>query len=67
MNDAIVSIDEIVDENTYTSDKIQLVVDRAVVRVDDEDNDYRLQDSIQTAFYEGRGACELRFMYDRLL
>ena len=65
VNDAIVSIDEIVDENTYTSDKIQLVVDRAVVRVDDEDNDYRLQDSIQTAFYEGRGACELRFMDDR--
>ena len=35
------------------------------MRVDDEDNDYRLQDSIQTAFYEGRGACELRFMDDR--
>ena len=64
VNDAIVSIDEILDQNTYTSDKIQLVVDRAVVRVDDEDNDYRLQDSIQTAFYEGRGACELRFMDD---
>ena len=65
VNDAIVSIDEILYENTYTSDIIQLVVDRAVVRVDDEDNDYRLQDSIQTAFYEGRGACELRFMDDR--
>ena len=64
MNDAIVSIEEILEENTYTSDKIQLVVDRAVVRVDDEDNDYRLQDSIQTAFYEGRGTCELRFMDD---
>ena len=62
VNDAIVSIEEILEENTYTSDKIQLVVDRAVVRVDDEDNDYRLQDSIQTAFYEGRGTCELRFM-----
>jgi len=65
VNDAIVSIEEILEENIYTSDKIQLVVDRAVVRVDDEDNDYRLQDSIQTAFYEGRGACELRFMDDR--
>lgn len=64
VNDAIVSIEEILEENTYTSDKIQLVVDRAVVRVDDEDNDYRLQDSIQTAFYEGRGTCELRFMDD---
>jgi len=65
VNDAIVSIEDILEENIYTSDKIHLVVDRAVVRVDDEDNDYRLQDSIQTTFYEGRGACELRFMDDR--
>ena len=62
VNDAIVSIEEILEQNTYTSNQIQLVVDRAVVRIDDEDNDYRLQDSIQTAFYEGRGTCELRFM-----
>ena len=61
VNDAIVSIEEILEQNTYTSNQIQLVVDRAVVRIDDEDNDYRLQDSIQTAFYEGRGTCELRF------
>ena len=62
VNDAIVNIEEILEQNTYTSNQIQLVVDRAVVRIDDEDNDYRLQDSIQTAFYEGRGTCELRFM-----
>ena len=62
VNDAIVSIEEILEQNTYTSNQIQLVVDRAVVRIDDEDNDYRLQDSIQTTFYEGRGTCELRFM-----
>jgi excinuclease ABC subunit A len=62
VNDAIVSIEEILEQNTYTSNQIQLVVDRAVVRIDNEDNDYRLQDSIQTAFYEGRGTCELRFM-----
>ena len=62
VNDAIVSIEEILEQNTYTPNQIQLVVDRAVVRIDDEDNDYRLQDSIQTAFYEGRGTCELRFM-----
>jgi len=34
-----------------------LVVDRAIVRLDDEDNDNRLADSIQTAFFEGRGTC----------
>jgi excinuclease ABC subunit A len=37
----------------------QLVIDRAVVRKDDEDNDNRLADSVQTAFYEGHGTCNL--------
>ena len=61
----IVSIEDILEENTYLAEKIQLVVDRAVVRYNDEDNDYRLQDSIQTAFYEGRGECELRFLDEK--
>ena len=61
----IVSIEGVLEENTYAAEKIQLVVDRAVVRYNDEDNDYRLQDSIQTAFYEGRGECELRFMDEK--
>ena len=65
VNEEIVSIEQILEEDSYTADRIQLVVDRAVVRRNDEDNDYRLQDSIQTAFYEGRGSCELRFMDER--
>jgi excinuclease ABC subunit A len=40
---------------------IHLVVDRAVVRPGDEENEHRLQDSIQTAFFEGRGECWIDF------
>lgn len=36
-----------------------VVVDRAVARKDDEDNKNRLADSIQTAFFEGKGHCSL--------
>lgn len=38
---------------------INLVIDRAVVRINDEDNDSRLADSIQTAFFEGHGTCNI--------
>ncbi|MCH1535065.1 MAG: excinuclease ABC subunit UvrA [Schleiferiaceae bacterium] len=65
VEDAIVSIEDVLTENTFSADIIQLVVDRAVLRINDEENDYRLQDSIQTAFYEGRGTCELRFLNER--
>lgn len=36
---------------------IQILIDRAVVKHDDEDNRYRLSDSAQTAFFEGHGEC----------
>lgn len=36
----------------------KLLIDRFVVS-DDEDNLNRISDSVQTAFYEGRGECEL--------
>ncbi|KAB2807384.1 excinuclease ABC subunit A [Phaeocystidibacter luteus] len=40
----------------------ELIIDRAVVRHDDEDNDSRLADSIQTAFFEGHGVCHIHWV-----
>ena len=37
-----------------------ILIDRAVVQPDDEDLQFRLSDSVQTAFYEGHGACVVR-------
>ena len=46
----------------YAGVQLELVIDRAIVKPDDEDNDSRLADSIQTAFYEGHGTCFLVFV-----
>ncbi len=56
------AIEEVLEAGTFDEKTIVLVVDRAVVQPDDEDTQYRLQDSIQTAFFEGRGACLLDFL-----
>lgn len=61
-NGEVVRIEEVIEEGTYDQEIIELVVDRAVIRKEDEDNLYRLQDSIQTAFYEGRGSCLVDYM-----
>ena len=37
--------------------EIFILIDRAAVNHGDEDNQFRLADSIQTAFYEGEGDC----------
>ncbi len=46
----------------YAGQDLALVIDRATVKHDDEDNDSRLADSIQTAFFEGHGSCFLMFV-----
>lgn len=43
-----------------TTCHINLVIDRIAVRKDDQDNNSRLGDSVQTAFYEGRGECLIK-------
>jgi excinuclease ABC subunit A len=62
LNGAIERIEDVIEAETFDEKTIMLVVDRAVVRKDDQENIHRLQDSIQTAFYEGRGSCLIDFM-----
>lgn len=52
-------IDALLEENSYSGEKINLVVDRLVVNKE-ADTITRLADSISTAFYEGRGCCKVR-------
>lgn len=47
----------LIEKSTSKKEDILLVIDRAVVRHEDDDNDSRLSDSIQTAFFEGNGSC----------
>jgi excinuclease ABC subunit A len=49
------------DEELLTQcNDINLVIDRLSVKNGDEDNDSRMADSIQTAFYEGDGECLIK-------
>lgn len=39
-----------------------IVIDRVAVKHEDEDNQFRLSDSVQTAFFEGEGSCVVEVM-----
>ncbi|MBR9998856.1 MAG: excinuclease ABC subunit UvrA [Cyclobacteriaceae bacterium] len=55
----ILFVEEVLENiNNYPELKdIRVLIDRLVVRHDDEENQYRIADSVQTAFFEGQGDC----------
>lgn len=53
----IYKIDEFLETKFSEKEKINIVIDRITVKHNDEDNDNRISDSVQTAFYEGNGEC----------
>ncbi len=55
----ILEIEEFLSFNMTDSPQMYLLIDRASIQKDSEENQYRLADSIQTAFYEGFGACRI--------
>ncbi len=59
INGEILKIDELLKENNQErckSSSCNIVIDRAIV-LNDEDNQSRIADSVQTAFFEGHGEC----------
>jgi excinuclease ABC subunit A len=44
---------------------IRILIDRASVKKDDEDNHFRISDSVQTAFFEGHDQCFIQFVGDK--
>ena len=65
INGEICRIDELIKENNQKCDKDSsciIVIDRASVS-NDEDNQSRIADSVQTAFFEGHGECIVK-IYD---
>ena len=58
VDEEMLRLDEI-DYSTLTDKKIYLIIDRIIVKEDDEFYN-RLADAIQTAFYEGKGECYLQ-------
>src|SRR5690606_1543272 len=50
-------VEDLLAEKNIPEGSIEILIDRAVVRQDDEDNQFRIADSVQTAFFEGHGDC----------
>src|SRR5690554_6151190 len=50
-------VEDLLAEKNVPAGSIEILIDRAVVRQDDEDNQFRIADSVQTAFFEGHGDC----------
>ncbi len=55
----VLQIEDLVEQKTTIAEpqKLEILIDRASAQPDDEDNQYRLSDSVQTAFFEGEGTC----------
>ncbi len=60
----MVQIDELVDDSRFKKKTkaaklpvVEILIDRNTVKPGDEDNQYRIADSVQTAFFEGQGTC----------
>ncbi|MBD8488677.1 excinuclease ABC subunit UvrA [Echinicola sp. CAU 1574] len=50
-------VEDLLSENNIPSGEIEILIDRAVIQKEDEDNQFRIADSVQTAFFEGHGEC----------
>lgn len=65
-NVEVQKIEDFISRKFSEKEQIYIVVDRLTVRPDDEDNENRISDSVQTAFYEGEGECFIQIINDGL-
>lgn len=64
--DEVLFIEDILEEvKGLEKKKIFILIDRASVQKEDEDNQFRISDSIQTAFFEGHGECIVDFVDEK--
>ncbi|HEV7379223.1 MAG TPA: excinuclease ABC subunit UvrA [Dyadobacter sp.] len=60
IDDEVANIEDVIENDesySQAGNQIFIVIDRAAVKHDDEDTQYRLSDSVQTSFFEGEGVC----------
>jgi excinuclease ABC subunit A len=63
-NTEVIRVEEAIEIKMAASDDLFLIVDRFAVNKTDEDNRKRIDDSIQTAFYEGGGELIVELVSD---
>jgi len=52
-------VEDMLNEDNFPEGNYDILIDRISVKHDDEDNQFRIADSVQTAFYEGHGECHV--------
>ncbi len=52
-------VEDLVGEKKLPKGQYEILIDRATIQKEDEDNQFRIADSVQTAFYEGHGECTI--------
>ena len=55
-------IEEILSTGAIEKEHLDILIDRADIINDNEDNQYRISDSVQTAFFEGEGTCYIEIL-----
>ena len=52
-------VEDLVASADLPNGEYEILIDRVSIRHDDEDNQFRIADSVQTAFFEGHGECKV--------
>lgn len=56
-------IEDLLEEKSIGKEAtFEILIDRAIVKPDDEDTQFRLADSVQTAYFEGIGDCNIHIV-----
>ncbi len=58
----VMRIDEVQNENISAKVSIEILIDRVVTKHGDEENQARIGDSVETAFFEGHGTCYIEVL-----
>lgn len=61
IEDALIEYEEELKKNTIAYDEVKLLIDRLTIS-NEKDFLSRMTDSVETAFFEGNGNCELHFL-----
>lgn len=56
---AVFMLEELLQQEKIGKGTFEILIDRVTVQKNEEDNQFRLADSIQTALFEGHGTCKL--------
>jgi excinuclease ABC subunit A len=52
-------VEDLLGETKAPKGSYEILIDRVTVKKDDEDNQFRIADSVQTALFEGHGDCKI--------